>query len=83
METESLNKRLQDEKLALSNKLTFQYESMLSDQKSNNEIQIKQKMLEFERKSKNYEKRISESEKRRSELKLVIDRTRMEYQMKI
>lgn len=45
---------------------------MLTDQRNNNEIQIKQKILEFERKSKGFEKRIAESEKRRSELKVVI-----------
>jgi len=34
---------------------------MLSDQRGNNEVQIKQKILEFERKAKAYEKRIAES----------------------
>jgi len=39
---------------------------MLSDQRNNTEIQIRQKMMEFERKSRAYEKRIIEAEKRKS-----------------
>ena len=43
---ENLQKKYQEEKIALSNKLVSQYEAMLSDQRSNTEIQIKQKLLE-------------------------------------
>jgi hypothetical protein len=40
-------KKAQEEKIALSNKLISQYEGMLNDQRSNTEVQIKQKLLEF------------------------------------
>jgi len=39
---------------------------MLTDQRSNTEIQLKQKYVESERKAKAYEKRIAEYEKRKS-----------------
>lgn len=82
-EQEGLLKKAQEEKVALSNKLVSQYEAMLSDQRSNTEIQIKQKLLEFERKGKAYEKRVAEGEKRKSELKVTIERMKLEAQMKI
>lgn len=40
-------RKAQEEKASLSNKLVGQYEAMLSDQRGNTEIQIKQKLLEF------------------------------------
>ena len=58
---ENLQKKCQEDKIALSNKLVAQYEAMLADQKSNTEIQLKQKYVESERKTKAYEKRIAES----------------------
>lgn len=36
---------MQEERVALTNKLVSQYEGMLSDQKSNTEIQLKQKFV--------------------------------------
>ncbi len=52
IEQENIIKKAQEEKIALSNKLISQYEAMLSDLRSNTEIQIKQKLLEYERKAK-------------------------------
>ena len=46
-EIEALLRKGQEERIALSNKLVGQYEAMLADQRSNTEIQIKQKLLEF------------------------------------
>lgn len=71
-EQEGLVRKSQEEKIALTNKLVSQYEAMLSDQRSNTEIQIKQKLLEFDRKAKAYDKRIAEGEKRKAELKVTI-----------
>lgn len=45
LELENVQKKAQEEKIALSNKLISQYEGMLSDQRNNTEIQIKQKMM--------------------------------------
>lgn len=56
---------------------------MLADQRSNTEIQLKQKYVESERKAKAYEKRIAEAEKRKAEMKVVIERMKLESQMKI
>jgi hypothetical protein len=61
IDMENLQKKGQEEKIALSNKLISQYETMLADQRSNTEIQIKQKIIEFERKAKAFEKRLAES----------------------
>ena len=43
---------------------------MLSDQKSAHEIQIKQKLIEFDRKTKNYESKLKEADKKRNEVKI-------------
>ena len=40
-------KKFNDEKIGLTNKITTQYQSMISDLKNSNEIQIKQKLIEF------------------------------------
>ena len=67
----------------MTNKLTQQYEGMLAEQRSSTEIQIKQKLIEFERKAKAYEKRVQEGEKRKAELKGTMERMKMELQMKV
>ena len=72
VDMENLQKKCQEDKIALSNKLVAQYEAMLADQKSNTEIQLKQKYVESERKTKAYEKRIAESQKRKSEMKVML-----------
>lgn len=74
---ENQQKKYQEEKIALSNKLISQYEAMIADQRSNTEIQLKQKFVENERKAKAYEKRIAEAEKRKTELKVVIERMKI------
>lgn len=74
---------MQEERVALTNKLVSQYEGMLSDQKSNTEIQLKQKFVQNQRKAKAYEKRLAEAEKRKAELKVVIEKMKIESQMKI
>ena len=58
IDSKNLQKKFQEEKIALSNKLVSQYEAMLGEQRSNTEIQLKQKYIESERKAKAYEKRI-------------------------
>ena len=82
-EVEKQQRKAQEEKIALSNKLTQQYEGMLNDQRNNNDIQIKQKLIEFERKARAYEKRLAEGEKRKNELKGTMERMKIELQMKI
>ena len=67
----------------MSNKLVSQYEAMLAEQRSNTEIQLKQKYIESERKAKAYEKRIVESEKRKNEMKLMMEKMKVEYQLRI
>lgn len=52
--------------MALTNKLTTLYEAMISDQKSSTEIQIKQKLIEFDRKGKAYEAKLKDGEKKRN-----------------
>ena len=56
---------------------------MLAEQRSNTEIQLKQKYIESERKAKAYEKRIVESEKRKNEMKLMMEKVKVEYQLRI
>lgn len=65
------------------NKLTTQYESLINDQKASNEIQIKQKLIEFDRKAKGFEAKLKDGEKRRNELKVAAERVKMEMQMRV
>ena len=51
---------MSDERLTAVNKLTSQYEAMISDIRNSQEVQLKQKMLEYERKAKGYEKKLVE-----------------------
>ena len=83
IDTKNLQKKFQEEKIALSNKLVSQYQAMLAQQRSNTEIQLKQKYIESERKAKAYEKRIVESEKRKNEMKLMMEKVKVEYQLRI
>ena len=46
IDVENLQKKNQEQKIALSNKLISQYENMIADQRSNTEIQLKQKYVE-------------------------------------
>jgi hypothetical protein len=46
VDMENIQKKFQEEKIAISNKLVAQYEAMLADQRSNTEIQLKQKYVE-------------------------------------
>ena len=78
-----LAKKHNDEKLALTNKLTTQYQAMISDQRSSTEIQIKQKLIEFDRKAKAYEAKLKDAEKKKNEIKVASERTKMEMQMRI
>ena len=50
---------------------------MLSDQKSSTEIQIKQKLIEFDRKAKGYEAKLKDGEKKRNEVKVASERAKM------
>ena len=61
VDMENLQKKYQEEKIAISNKLVSQYEGMLSDQRSNTEIQLKQKFVENERKAKVHLRRKKEN----------------------
>lgn len=45
VDLENQQKKYQEDKIALSNKMSSQYEGMLSDQRSNTEIQLKQKYM--------------------------------------
>lgn len=45
VDLENQQKKYQEDKIALSNKMSSQYEGMLSDQRSNTEIQLKQKYV--------------------------------------
>lgn len=56
---EDLTKKITDEKVAVTNKLTIHYESMINDIKNNNEVNMKQKLIEFDRKSKAFEKKLA------------------------
>lgn len=39
---------------------------MLADQKNTNDIQMKQKLIEFDRKAKGYETRLKEADKKKN-----------------
>ena len=65
-EVKENQKKFNEEKIGLTNKLTTQYEQMLSDQKNSNDIQIKQKLIEFDRKAKGYESRLKEADKKKN-----------------
>ena len=56
---------------------------MISDQRSSTEIQIKQKLIEFDRKAKAYEAKLKDAEKKRNEIKVASERTKMEMQMRV
>ena len=56
---EELTKKINEEKITTTNKLTTQYQTIINDIKINNDITLKQKLIEFERKSKAYEKKLA------------------------
>ena len=59
------------------------YDAMINDIKVNNDVGMKQKLIEFDRKSKGYEKKLTQAEKRRTELKIQLDRQKLDFQMKV
>ena len=50
---------------------------MLADQKNTNDIQMKQKLIEFDRKTKGYETRLKEADKKKNEIKAANERAKL------